>query len=1237
MKLVAKKYRQLKPTIDHLTDEVIIAQAWKKTHAYIRSHNWYADTLALDVSALGLEANVKIWANGITSEKATPRALELVPAAKSDKWVVDNSKGWVPRATLDQNTLNEWRSAPPLRPLAHLSIRDQTWATAVMLCVADAVETAQGDCSERDYFKAQQNLTYSYGNRLLCDWREGRAWFRWGNGETYRRFFTDYQSFLDRPVKVGRHIAGSSIDEDLVYVVSLDISKFYDDIDRDQLLSRLRAHCSFYEGLDGNEDFWSCVQKIIAWKWSESSRASAKSLRLQLKDGLPQGLVAAGFFANAYMVDFDRSVGGQIGRTILPTQGVVLHDYCRYVDDLRLVISTEVPIDNNLLLEHINSWVGKRLRDFGGEALKLNQRKTQITSLSNLDNRGSLSKRVASLQEEISGPSDRDSLDSAMGVLEGFLALQTEALPEQVDTPADNALVQLARFDHDIRPDTLKRFAANRLESLMRSKRKIDFSGKEDSLSKNLPLDNESELLSKKLILAWMQDPSLALVLRKALEVFPSPMIAEPVFEAIYGRSTAGDSKTDDVTRAVANYLLADMFRSCVDFHGQYQRIEYPESADPEGLLSLAVRYAQKLLSSASVPRFVERQALLFLAVMQKPVSLNDDEPTIHHTLHAILAGAPVDLKRQKLALYEVAAQILGSPDMVASLLIDHMAKASGKLRRSILDEFAKRGGPFWESLWRRLSKSGHHKQFAKDYRWASPIGGGDPHPVGQRLSNLIASNHNGFVHEAALVKLGLALLEALEDEAVDVGMSPNHIVVKQTQKPRREWASIWKSEVTLQCRSRVATGDPRYSTPSWIDPEVPDAAKIYWIGTILRSAAIAAIDFTSNRWKIGKVSGYKGLRTGWYKRRMGMMHAPESLVGEIATLSDWAAELLMKCLQWPGFEASYLQHDDIAAVSDLDDLRSALGNRLRVLDQLVCEASGMPGLVTRVSRPDDKSIPGFRIVTVQQLLPRTNDFSQSDPCLNSARIKQSNRDHVARLCQITYKTLNAKLYADGFETKTRADLIVFPEVGVHIDDQDLLKRLSDKTQAIVLAGLVFIDKGGELVNLARWFIPDYRESGRQWVIRDQGKRFPTRVEKDLGIQPYRPCQHIIEIVGMEGGPFMLTGSICYDATDLKLASDMKGKSDLFVVVAHNRDVKTFDSMASALHYHMYQHVVVVNKGEFGGSTIQAPYKEHFDRLISHAHGGDQISINVADLDLAAFKRGPQRTSKEIKTRPAGD
>ena len=221
----------------------------------------------------------------------------------------------------------------------------------------------------------------------------------------------------------------------------------------------------------------------------------------------------------------------------------------------------------------------------------MNNEKTQITELPDLDNGGTLSERIKSLQSDISGPADRDTLESVMGVLEGLLTLQTDSVPKETAVTADNELLQLARFDHDVRPDTLKRFAANRLETMMRNKRRM---GDDEGIVSDTgvsSIDNESELLSKKLIWAWMQDPSLALVLRKALEIYPSPMVAEPVFDSVFRRSSVGDDSVGIITTAQADYLLADLFRSCVDFHGYFQRIDYPATSDPDAFLScLTVR-----------------------------------------------------------------------------------------------------------------------------------------------------------------------------------------------------------------------------------------------------------------------------------------------------------------------------------------------------------------------------------------------------------------------------------------------------------------------------------------------------------------------------------------------------------------------------------------------------------------------------------------------------------------------
>lgn len=1225
MKLLNEKYNSLKPKIEYISDKAVLAQAWKKTHNYIRQHNWYADPLALDISALGLEKNIESWSAIISDDfyaQSKTYPIELVPAPKSERWNI--TTGWEPSTTSQERDEN-----PPLRPLAHITVRDQTFATSLMMCVADAVETAQGDCSNTNFFDAQKKHVYSYGNRLLCDWEDKAAWFRWGNAEIYRKFFTDYQNFLQRPLYIGREISNSHSDNDHVFIVKLDLSKFYDKIDRSVLLSKLAKIAKEYYETNDNQ-FWRVAQNICSWQWDDASVNVAKNIGLKISNtGLPQGLVSAGFFANVYLLDFDKALGSYINRTIPTLPKVTLHDYCRYVDDLRLVISVDGELPE-LLGNQISDWINKLLTKYAHNELSTNPKKTKVTSLSDLDNAGNLSSKVRNIQDELSGPMDRDSLEGVMGALESLLDLKTD-FDIQPDETNNNPLIKLIQIDTDIREDTLKRFAANRLEQVINKKRKLSF---EQSDIK----DNESELLSRKLIKAWMQDPSLAIVLRKAFEIYPSLEIGEPVFSEVYKLSVP--KANDKVTSAIMNYLLADIFRCCIDLNSTSENRDYPESTNLDEFLDLGAQYALKVLNEER-PKFLKRQASLLLAVLNRPTLIIDSpEELIQDSLHKILIGKHPRDTFQVYPLYEVAAQITNKPNLIASYLINHISSLDDERRKSILEDFAKRDADgFWLSIWKNLSKDKNkYKSDIELFGWTAPTSSINLKSGKQKLSRVIASERNGFEHEQGLIKLALGLINFSEKhwsfKSDDFLFSPNELTIYC--KPLvAKWEEIWKPDFTEIIVDSVGSPkDPRFKIPDWITKS-DESCKIYWIGAILRATAIGSNDFTGNRWRSNpKLKSYKGLKTGWYKRRMGMMYSSEALVGEYGTLSNWVCELFMKCLQWPGFQSNFLSIKEIGEISDLLSFKKVLIARLSYLNSHYCESSKMPTAITQIKKNfNDKR--GFRIVTVQQILPKTKDFSVADLTLDSPKARAINRDHLSKICNLTYKTICAKLNADLDLKSSGADLIVFPEVAIHYEDQDLIKRLADKTKSIVFAGMVFMDYKGKLVNNGRWFIPDYQAQGRRWIIRDQGKANMTYIEKKFGISPNRPCQHLIEVNGHPDGPFKITGAICYDATDLKLASDLRGKSDLFVVCAHNKDVNTFDTMVSALNYHMYQHVVVVNKGEFGGSTIQAPYKESYERLISHAHGGDQISINIADLDLAAFRR-TIKEYKKVKYKPAG-
>jgi len=181
----------LDPRLDLLSEQYVLVQAWKKTAAYIRYHNWFADTLALDRAAV----NLPHFLEGLAERLQEPECwsntpMRIVPAPKSQEWRVNEIGRWGPRPKEE--------IAKKMRPLAHVVLEDQVAATALMMCLADRVETLQGDPTLSIDEPQNLSVVTSYGNRLFCGKVGGVLQHRWGSAKLYRSFFQDYQQFLAR-------------------------------------------------------------------------------------------------------------------------------------------------------------------------------------------------------------------------------------------------------------------------------------------------------------------------------------------------------------------------------------------------------------------------------------------------------------------------------------------------------------------------------------------------------------------------------------------------------------------------------------------------------------------------------------------------------------------------------------------------------------------------------------------------------------------------------------------------------------------------------------------------------------------------------------------------------------------------------------------------------------------------------------------------------------------------------
>src|SRR5690606_6387017 len=103
------------------------------------------------------------------------------------------------------------------------------------------------------------------------------------------------------------------------------------------------------------------LSKFKNWDWASGSLNKFEKLfNADIPYGIPQGLVAAGFLSNIYLINFDKIMLEKINKKFEET-GVQLIDYCRYVDDIRIVVKADKELNKLNVLSDIEKYLNDHL------------------------------------------------------------------------------------------------------------------------------------------------------------------------------------------------------------------------------------------------------------------------------------------------------------------------------------------------------------------------------------------------------------------------------------------------------------------------------------------------------------------------------------------------------------------------------------------------------------------------------------------------------------------------------------------------------------------------------------------------------------------------------------------------------------------------------------------------------------------------------------------------------------
>ncbi len=1220
---------KLRPDINLLAQEYVLVQAWKKTASYIRSHNWYADTLELDRTAVNLPRFLSELAEQLRHlDQWQSDPLRIVPAPKSQKWRVQDGN-WEPE--------NRGKSSVKLRPLAHVSIRDQVAATAVMLCLADRVETLQGDPRGKVTDVAVRGQVVSYGNRLFCDEEHGSLSHRWGSAKLYRAYAQDYRTFLARPEAVAE-----SLDGRRVVIVHSDLRQFYDRVRPELLEAKLRA----LQDQADDPAFYDLALRILQWRWhrSDQKEVTAYAEQAGLTDfrrvSLPQGLVAAGFFANLVLLDFDQGLRSATSAEVAP--GLVLHDACRYVDDLRLVVTEDRDLELTDIENAVYDWLSRLL---GAQApnLAVSRDKTLAVDFGG-DERPLVrqSRKMNRIQREVSGGFDAIGGEDILDAVQGLLRSQQRYSESRVEGQGW-AFAPVA----DVRDDTVTRFAAARYRTTYRSLRPLlaESDGlpvqcadedEDDAYAQHRrprtreELDDDARAFALGLIEQWVHDPSNVRLLRIGLDIWPGEDVLNGVLELLRPFTETG-GKRKAPPRRVAWYCLAEILRAGATEtafveHDESLPADVDVAAYRSRLKDEAVRLAS--LPSASLPWYVKQQVLLFLAAnapAEAPVSRTGRSSDTRHYRKMIryLRGEGECLAGADFATLAILARRSFLPlESAVTLAIQGTTS-------SRMDQIAQRDPAFArEVLAHQPALAGQVSPRVRDDLGIGAAAGGNDGLVSLVGVVLNRGPENPLRNELSLLGFALKLLDQLTvGGATHTAITPTDVQVTLTENDNGV-SVVQRVEIVS---TRVASTGSIYLPPPWCP--VHEQWR-FQLGFLLRFILTARPDFASPvrpaHWREGRAS-YRQPDSHWYQKVYGLFNGHSAFGDDWLPISDWVERFLFALLCWPGCRASEwcCVQEGIAAT------REAVAARLQEIDDLQGPAKSAFLLRWHTPRPD-RSVETrpLRGCVVQLAVPsgpeepgktdptaiKASDLTCSDPGL-----RRLHRNHLSAALAAVERMLD--LRETHRNRGSRLDWLILPELSVHPDDvKTHLIPFARAHKAIVLAGLTYqeIVTGQPLVNSALWVVPAWSPShGLQINLRRQGKQHIAPVENGFNasgtvIHDFRPCQWLVGYdwsATVSDPPLWLTAAICYDATDLQLASDLRGHSDVFAIPSLNRDITTFDQMALALHYHMYQMVIVANNGQFGGSNAYLPHKDAWVKQVFHLHGQPQTSIALFEID----------------------
>lgn len=221
-----------------------------------------------------------------------------------------------------------------------------------------------------------------------------------------------------------------------------------------------------------------------------------------------------------------------------------------------------------------------------------------------------------------------------------------------------------------------------------------------------------------------------------------------------------------------------------------------------------------------------------------------------------------------------------------------------------------------------------------------------------------------------------------------------------------------------------------------------------------------------------------------------------------------------------------------------------------------------------------------------------------------------------------------------------RPHIIILPELTIPLSKERELQEISVRLGAVIIAGLDFIEtedgtgvKNKAIVTIPnKWPQLNYNTRSSKIYF---GKTFFSTLEKEYFTSKSKDGIPAPDIYIIDADKYGKIGiAICADFFDIERFAIYKGRIQHLIVIAYNKDIKSFYFLAEAISRLVFCNVIICNTGHYGGSIALSPYRQDYKRSIYKHEGAELFSTQVVSLPVEDLIECQNEKNKHFKSPP---